>query len=146
MRLAHPAVRAQQVTFHGALLQHQVRQAPVQAEPKPAVEPTRPAEPARTTGLEAGATRPAEPAKVKVGATFKAPTKAGPAAKPESKPMPRPYAKPTLKVKAQTAEAKLQRRRRSRTLQGSQLLESRRPRRRPRLTSLGAQALGQATT
>ena len=75
-----------------------------QAEPEPAVEPTRPAaEPVGTTGLEAGATRPAEPAgtaRLEVRATFKAPTKAGPV-KPESKPMPRPYAKPT-----QTAEAK----------------------------------------
>ena len=79
-----------------------------QAEPEPAVEPTRPAaEPVGTTGLEAGATRPAEPAgtaRLEVGATFKAPTKAGPAVKPESKPMPRPYAKPTPKVKAQTAK------------------------------------------
>ena len=76
-----------------------------QAEPEPAVEPTRPAaEPVGTTGLEAGATRPAEPAGTL--RTFKAPTKAGPAVKPESKPMPRPYAKPTPKVKAQTAEAK----------------------------------------
>ena len=51
-------------------------------------------------------TEPAGAARLEVGATFKAPTKAGPAAKPESKPMPRPYAKPTPKVKARTAEAK----------------------------------------
>ena len=81
--------------------------APVQAEPRPAAEPVRPAEPA--TGPEAEAAGPTEPAgtaRLEVGATFKAPTKAGPAAKPESKPMPRPYAKPTPKVKAKAAEAK----------------------------------------
>ena len=69
--------------------------APVQAERKPAVEPTRPAEPAGTAKLEAGA-------------TFKAPTKAGPATKPESKQMPRPYAKPSPKVKALDSDDKLQ--------------------------------------
>ena len=49
---------------------------------------------------------PAGTAKLEPGATFKAPTKAGPANKPEAKQMPRPFAKPTPKVKSQTAEAK----------------------------------------
>ena len=49
---------------------------------------------------------PAGAAKLEPGATFKAPTKAGPANKPEAKQMPRAFAKPTLKVKSQTAEAK----------------------------------------
>ncbi|CAE7615589.1 unnamed protein product, partial [Symbiodinium pilosum] len=57
--------------------------APVQAEPKPAVEL-------------------AGTAKLEAGATFKAPTKAGPAAKQA----PRAFAKPTPKVKGKPAEAK----------------------------------------
>ena len=95
--------------------------APVQAEPRPAAEPTRPAEPATGPEAEAAGQR----------------SKHRPR---ESKPMPRPYAKPTPKVKAKAAEAK--------PAEVKREPDSARepPRRRPRLTSLGAQAPGRATT